>query len=66
MIGSMPESRLAISASAHFAAGVGGFSFIDLDSALQMVSDPFIGGYELRGGMYDLSGIQQGLGIEKV
>lgn len=65
MIGAMMESRLAIAASAHLAAGLGGFSFIDLDTPMLLAEDPFIGGYEQRGGIYDLSGVKSGLGIER-
>ncbi|GAC1447178.1 MAG: dipeptide epimerase [Ktedonobacteraceae bacterium] len=64
MIGAMIESRLAISAAAHFAAGIGGFSFVDLDTPMLLTEDPFIGGYEQKGGVYDLSEIERGLGIE--
>lgn len=65
MIGAMMESRLAIAASAHLAAGLGGFSFIDLDTPMLLAEDPFVGGYEQRGGIYDLSGVKSGLGIER-
>ncbi len=64
MIGAMIESRLGISAAAHFAAGVGGFRFIDLDTPMLLTKDPFDGGYEQKGGIYDLSEIERGLGIE--
>jgi hypothetical protein len=37
----MIESRLAISASAHFVAGLGGFHFIDLDIPMLLAEDPF-------------------------
>ncbi|GCE11279.1 dipeptide epimerase [Tengunoibacter tsumagoiensis] len=63
MIGAMMESRLAISASAHIAAGLGGFKFIDLDTPMLLTEDPFIGGYEQQGCHYDLSQVQSGLGI---
>ncbi len=65
MIGSMIESRLAISAAAHLAAGLGGFRFVDLDTPMLMTEDPFIGGYEQRNGIYDLSHVERGLGIER-
>ncbi len=65
MIGAMMESRLAISAAAHFAAGLGGFSYIDLDTPMLLAADPFSGGYEQRGGIYDVSDIKGGLGIER-
>lgn len=65
MIGAMMESRLAIAAAAHLAAGLGGFTFIDLDTPMLLAEDPFTGGYEQRGGIYDVSGVKSGLGIER-
>jgi L-Ala-D/L-Glu epimerase len=65
MIGAMIESRLASSAAVHFAAGLGGFRYIDLDTPMLLAEDPFTGGYEQRRGIYDLSGIEAGLGIER-
>ncbi len=65
MIGAMIESRLAIAAAAHLAAGLGGFSFIDLDTPMLLADDPFTGGYMQRGGVYDLSGVERGLGVER-
>src|SRR5437763_3045593 len=65
MIGAMMESRLAIAAAAHFVAGLGGFRFIDLDTPMLLAEDPFTGGYEQSGGVYDVSGVKSGLGIER-
>ena len=65
MIGAMIESRLGASASAHFAAGLGGFSYIDLDTPFLLAEDPFTGGYIQQGGIYDLSQVESGLGIER-
>ncbi len=65
MIGAMIESRLAISAAAHFVAGVGGFRYIDLDTPMLLAEDPFIGGFEQTGGVYDVARIEHGLGVEK-
>ena len=65
MIGAMIESRLAIAASAHLVAGLGGFSFIDLDTPMLLAEDPFTGGYEQQGGTYDVSSVKSGLGIER-
>ncbi|HEX6552958.1 MAG TPA: dipeptide epimerase [Ktedonobacteraceae bacterium] len=65
MIGAMMESRLAIAAAAHLAAGLGGFTFIDLDTPMLLAEDHFTGGYEQRGGIYDVSGVKSGLGIER-
>jgi L-Ala-D/L-Glu epimerase len=63
MIGAMMESRLATSAAAHFVAGLGGFRYIDLDTPMLLADDPFIGGYEQQGGVYDLLGVEKGLGV---
>ena len=65
MIGAMIETRLAIAAAAHLVAGLGGFRFIDLDTPMLLAEDPFRGGYVQRGGVYDLSGVERGLGIER-
>src|SRR3989440_10336456 len=65
MVGAMMESRLAISAAAHFVAGLGGFRFIDLDTPMLLAEDPFSGGYEQKGKVYDLAGVQRGLGVER-
>jgi L-alanine-DL-glutamate epimerase-like enolase superfamily enzyme len=65
MIGAMIESRLAIAAAAHLAAGLGGFSFIDLDTPMLLADDPFTGGYMQRGGVYDLTVVERGLGVER-
>lgn len=65
MIGAMIESRLAIAMSAHLAAGLGGFSLVDLDTPMLLAEDPFTGGYEQHGGTYDLSTVKSGLGIER-
>ena len=65
MIGAMIESRLAIAAAAHLVAGLGGFAFIDLDTPMLLADDPFIGGYTQEGGVYDVSGVKSGLGIER-
>ncbi len=65
MVGAMIESRLAISAAAHFVAGLGGFSFVDLDTPMLLADDPFVGGYVQRDGVYDLVGVERGLGVER-
>lgn len=62
MIGGMVESRLAMGTSACFAAGLGGFSFVDLDTPLFLAKDPFEGGYTQRGARLDLVPITQGHG----
>ena len=45
MVGGMVESELAMSVSACLAAGIGGFSWVDLDTPLFMQSTPFVGGF---------------------
>ncbi|MGH2478832.1 MAG: enolase C-terminal domain-like protein, partial [Ktedonobacteraceae bacterium] len=65
MVGAMIESRLAIAAAAHLVAGLGGFSFIDLDTPMLLAEDPFTGGFEQHAGVYDLSQVKSGLGIER-
>ena len=62
MIGGMVEAKLAMSMSACFAAGLGGFSFVDLDTPLFVADDPFSGGYAQRGAALDLSPIEAGHG----
>jgi L-alanine-DL-glutamate epimerase-like enolase superfamily enzyme len=62
MIGGMIEGRMAIGASACFAAGLGGFAFVDLDTPLFLAADPFEGGYAQRGPEIDLGPIQAGHG----
>ncbi|MQL96866.1 hypothetical protein Taro_029546, partial [Colocasia esculenta] len=52
MIGGMVETRLAMGFSGHLAAGMGCFSFIDLDTPLLLSEDPVIGGYEVSGPVY--------------
>ncbi|KAJ7566375.1 hypothetical protein O6H91_02G099700 [Diphasiastrum complanatum] len=46
MIGGMVETRLAMGFAAHFAAGLGCFKFIDLDTPLLLSRDPIHDGYE--------------------
>jgi L-alanine-DL-glutamate epimerase-like enolase superfamily enzyme len=63
MIGGMMETSLSMTASAHLAAGIGGFDYIDLDT-------PFFikGGWERNpylssDGRYDLKDAQEGIGL---
>jgi L-Ala-D/L-Glu epimerase len=62
MIGGLVETRLAMGASACLAAGLGGFSFIDLDTPLFLAEDPFEGGYTQDGERLDVSAIEAGHG----
>jgi L-alanine-DL-glutamate epimerase-like enolase superfamily enzyme len=63
MIGGMLESSLAMSTSACFAAGQGGFEFVDLDTPLFMLDSPFVGGFTLQGNLLDVSPIRVGHGV---
>lgn len=62
MIGAMIESRLAIGCSAAFAAGLGGFAFVDLDTPFLLAEDPFEGGHTVACGELRLDAIVAGLG----
>ncbi|KAF8738118.1 hypothetical protein HU200_013990 [Digitaria exilis] len=46
MIGGMVETRIAMGFAGHLAAGLGCFSFVDLDTPLLLSEDPVYGGYE--------------------
>lgn len=63
MIGGMLESTLAMTMSACFAAGQGGFEFVDLDTPLFLASSPFTGGFTMRGALLDLSALTCGHGV---
>lgn len=64
MIGGMLESELAMSTSACFATGQGGFEFADLDTPLFLRSSPCSGGFTRRGAQLDVSAIALGHGVE--
>ncbi|OGR82662.1 MAG: hypothetical protein A3J74_00225 [Elusimicrobia bacterium RIFCSPHIGHO2_02_FULL_57_9] len=63
MIGGMVESPLAMACSAHFAAGLGGFDFVDLDTPLWFKRNPMRGVSIGRGGVYDLARVSAGIGV---
>ncbi len=63
MIGANIESSLAAAAAAHFAAGLGGFAFVDLDTPLWFSRDPMTGLSIGPRGVYDLSGVKAGIGV---
>ena len=63
MIGGNVESRLAMTFSACFAAGLGGFEFVDLDTPLFLATDPFVGGMRYEGARISLGAISAGLGM---
>jgi len=62
MIGGMVETRLAMGFSAHFAAGTGGFDWIDLDTPLLLAGEPIVGGPKIEGASYRLDPEQPGHG----
>lgn len=64
MMGGMIETSLAMACAAHLAAGVGGFDFIDLDTPLWLAKDPMTGVRFGRGGVYDLSRVRSGIGVQ--
>lgn len=63
MIGGMIESILAMTTSACFAAGLGGFEYVDLDTPLFLAENPFEGGFVQQGSMLDLGAIGAGHGV---
>ncbi|MFC6996561.1 dipeptide epimerase [Rufibacter roseus] len=63
MIGGMVESILAMTFSAHFAAGIGGFEFIDLDTPLFIAEHSFSGGFQQNGENLTLSSDVAGHGV---
>lgn len=62
MIGGMVETRIGMGFAAHFAAGLGGFTWIDLDTPLLLAEDPVEGGYRVHGARYGLDTGQPGHG----
>lgn len=65
MIGAMIESRLGSAVSAHLAAGLGGFTYVDLDIPLLLADDPFSGGYTQDGMEYRLDAAAPGHGVRR-
>jgi L-Ala-D/L-Glu epimerase len=63
MIGGNVESILAMTVSACFAAGLGGYRFADLDTPLFLAANPFDGGYALDGGRISVAHITAGHGV---
>ncbi|MDE2028046.1 MAG: dipeptide epimerase [Candidatus Omnitrophica bacterium] len=64
MIGGMMESNLAMTASAHLAAGLGCFDFIDLDTPFFIKGEVGRNPYLSSNGTYDLSMVKAGIGID--
>jgi L-Ala-D/L-Glu epimerase len=65
MIGCMLETKLGLGCSVHLAAGLGGFSFVDLDPHLSPDRDPFSRGPEFSEPHYSLSRSEAGIGVIK-
>ncbi len=63
MIGGNVESILAMTFSACFACGLGGFKFADLDTPWFMQENPFEGGYMAHGGRLTVAHITAGHGV---
>ena len=63
MIGGMMESNLSMTASAHLAAGLGYFDFIDLDTPFFIKGETARNPYLSSQGIYDLSKVKTGIGI---
>ena len=63
MIGGNVESILAMTFSACFACGHGGFRFADLDTPWFLAENPFEGGYRTDGGMLSIAHIAAGHGV---
>lgn len=63
MIGGMVESILAMTFSAHMAAGFGGLAFVDLDTPMFIREHPFTGGFTQNGGQLDVAHVERGHGV---
>ncbi len=63
MIGAMMESELSSTCSAHLAAGMGGFDFIDLDTPYFLKEKIMKGFAPSVSGTYDLKKIKAGIGV---
>lgn len=64
MIGGNVEAQLAMTFSACFAAGLGGFAYADLDTPLFLAENPFAGGMRYDGGRISVAQIAAGHGVE--
>lgn len=63
MIGCMMESRLGLSAAAHFASACTNVVYYDLDTVFLLKEDPIVGGYNYDGGNVLLTD-DPGLGVD--
>ncbi|MBL0224586.1 MAG: dipeptide epimerase [Geobacteraceae bacterium] len=64
MLGAMMESALSITASAHFAAGLGCFGFMDLDTTFFIKGEMSRSPYLDDSGRFDLRHAGHGIGVE--
>ncbi len=64
MIGEMMESNISSLAAAHLASGIGGFQYIDLDTPFFIKDEVGRNTYLQHNGIYDLSTVKAGLGID--
>jgi L-Ala-D/L-Glu epimerase len=64
MLGAMMESALAITASAHFAAALGCFDYVDLDTTFFLKGELAHSPYLDASGKFDLHGAGPGIGVE--
>jgi len=64
MVGGMVETRLGMTAAAHLACALGGADFVDLDTALLLADDPYVGGYAAAGPRYTMPETP-GLGVRR-
>jgi L-alanine-DL-glutamate epimerase-like enolase superfamily enzyme len=63
MIGGNIESILAMTMSACFAAGLGGFEFADLDTPFFLADNPFDGGFTIQGDVISVAHVEAGHGV---
>mgnify|MGYP001579908824 CR=1 FL=1 len=63
MIGGMMETSIAMTASAHLAAGLGGFDYIDLDTPFFIKGAVQRNPYLSSDGRYNLKTVKAGIGI---
>lgn len=65
MIGCMLETKLALSCSVHFAAGLGVFNYVDLDPHIEPAQEAFDEGPDFAAPFYSLSDDRFGIGVRK-
>lgn len=64
MLGAMMESALSVTASAHLAAGLGCFNFMDIDTTFFLKGPLSESPYLDQSGRFDLTGAGPGIGVE--